>query len=85
MGAYSILDPELGYTQGMNSIAALILIGTKYDEEVTFAIFEKVMRGDEINWRRFYTEGLISLQNTMRTIIEWLNAEHHVLKRHLEN
>lgn len=47
--AYSKIDSEVGYTQGMNFLAAMILIGVKFEESIAFAIFDKVMR-DPGDW-----------------------------------
>jgi len=78
---YSILDEELGYTQGMNNILALILAGTDCDEIAAFAIFEKIWRGKDLNWRGFYTEDFTSLKNSIKLIMEWINLEVPSLKR----
>jgi hypothetical protein len=78
---YSLLDEELGYTQGMNHFVEVILRGTSVDEEATFAIFEKMMRGEH-NWRRFYTEGLVGLESCIRCVMEWINTEIPNLKYH---
>ena len=40
--AYSILDPELGYTQGMNFIVAMLLMNI-HDEEDSFWCFTYIM------------------------------------------
>ena len=50
---YSIYDIDIGYTQGMSFICAMILINVNFDEELAWVIFMKVMQVDE--WRRLYT------------------------------
>ena len=49
--AYSLYDPEVGYTQGMNFIAGLILLHID-DEALAWIIFLKVLAKD--NWSRLY-------------------------------
>ena len=51
--AYSLYDTELGYTQGLNFIAAMILLQVD-DESVAFLIFIKLLQKND--WRRFYTQ-----------------------------
>lgn len=46
-----VLDPEIGYTQGMNFIAALILLHVP-NEVLACQIFMKVLEKD--NWARMY-------------------------------
>jgi hypothetical protein len=40
--AYSIYDPTLGYTQGLNFIAAMILLVVD-DDALAFIIFTKIL------------------------------------------
>jgi hypothetical protein len=42
--SYSKCDPEVGYVQGMNIILSGIVYHVKEEEE-SFWVFEKVMRG----------------------------------------
>jgi len=46
-----ILDPEIGYTQGMNFIAAMILMHVP-NEVLACNIFMKILSKD--NWARMY-------------------------------
>jgi len=41
--AFSKHCPEVGYCQGMNYLAGLILIGIGFDESLAFAILVKLM------------------------------------------
>ena len=42
LAAYAETDKQLGYTQGMNFLTALIFMATQ-DETITFAILQRVM------------------------------------------
>eukprot|EP01084_Bolivina_argentea_P087450 157950_1 len=46
LSIYCMLDPEIGYVQGMNYIAANILIGMNGDEILSFAVFSHFMKRD---------------------------------------
>jgi hypothetical protein len=41
--AYSAYCPEIGYTQGMNYLVALILIGVEMEEVLAFKILTTLM------------------------------------------
>lgn len=51
--AYSELDPQIGYTQGMNFLAALLYLATR-DEIIAFDLLIKVMF--DLNWREVYLD-----------------------------
>ena len=44
--AYAEVDPELGYTQGMNFLAALIFVAVN-DEVITFSILERILQSKQ--------------------------------------
>ncbi|CDW84734.1 tbc domain containing protein [Stylonychia lemnae] len=50
---YSIFDSDLGYTQGMSFVCALILICLNHDEELSWVVFKRILDIDD--WRRLYT------------------------------
>lgn len=58
--AYSKIDSEVGYTQGMNFLAAMILIGVRFNESIAFAIFDKIMR-DPGDWGQLYLNSMPKL------------------------
>ncbi len=58
--AYSNLDQEVGYCQGMSTIAAFILL--YFEEEAAFAIFQRIMERDGV--RTFFTAGFPMLFET---------------------
>jgi hypothetical protein len=51
--AYSVIDPELGYTQSTNYIVATLMY-TLIDEKNSFWAFYQIM--NEFNWRKLYLE-----------------------------
>jgi ecotropic viral integration site 5 protein len=67
--AYSLFDVELGYTQGLNFIAALILLKVD-DESLAFVIFIKLLQMND--WRRFYTNETPKLFDMSKLIKKFL-------------
>jgi len=51
--AYSEYDPEIGYTQGMNFLVALLFLAVG-DEQIAFELLIKVMFA--LNWREVYKD-----------------------------
>ena len=43
LAAYAKHAPEVGYCQGMNFLAALILIGVNFDEVCAFIVLDKLL------------------------------------------
>lgn len=52
MKCISIVEPELGYVQGMGYMAAILL--TYVDKEDAFSIMLNIINGKEYNMREFY-------------------------------
>lgn len=81
--AYSLFDPDVGYTQGMSFIAAMILIvccdgsfqtSIQDDEALAWTIFVKVLNISD--WRRLYlyqTPKLFDLTKTLRHHLKTAN------------
>ena len=67
-----ILDPEIGYTQGMNFIAAMILMHIP-TEELACHIFMKVLSKD--NWARMYISSTPKLFDMSQIILDRLENE----------
>jgi hypothetical protein len=67
--AYSELDPEIGYTQGMNFLIALLYIAVG-DEVIAFTLLVKVMF--DLNWREVYRDQLIKLLSLTKKFKAWL-------------
>lgn len=79
MKAYSLYDPELGYTQGLNFIAAMILLVVE-DESIAFLIFIKIL--EKNGWRRFYTNDTPKLFEMTKLIKKFLEKNSpKVLKK----
>lgn len=70
--AYALYDPDVGYTQGMNFIAALILLHVE-NEVVAWRIFVQVLAKD--NWRRLYLYQTPKLFELTDQIRKYLNKE----------
>ena len=71
--AYAVLDPEVGYCQGMNFVMALILIATEYNEPESFAIFIRIMLMH--NWREVYLPNLLGMLNIGKKVAKWIKKE----------
>jgi hypothetical protein len=81
LAAYSEYDTEIGYTQGMNYLAALIYIAVG-DEVMAFALLTKVMY--DLKWREVYADKLIKLMDLTLKIKKWLLREHKTIAVHLD-
>ena len=82
--AYSNLDPEVGYCQGMSTIAAFLLL--YFDESGAFEAFVKVMARDDL--RLMYRNGFPLLfeyfwihERLMKKFLPnlWLHLEKHTI------
>lgn len=81
LAAYAEFDTEIGYTQGMNYLAALIYIAVG-DEVMAFALLTKVMY--DLKWREIYADKLIKLMSLTKKIKYWLLREHKTIAVHLD-
>ncbi len=84
--AYSQMDVEVGYMQGTNFIAGLILLNIQH-EESAFLIFTAIMQKD--NWRRLYideTPKLFELVYKVKYFIclKLPDLDKHFLKKSIE-
>ena len=75
-----ILDPEIGYCQGMNFIAAMILMHVP-NEVLACHIFMKILLKD--NWARMFINSTPKLYDASQKIQERLAKEDQVLYEHL--
>ncbi len=71
--AYSQFDPKVSYCQGLNYVAAILLLYIK-QEELAFFTLVHIMH--EFNWRTLYVEN-------MPRLIELLRELSRLIKRHL--
>jgi hypothetical protein len=72
LNAYSILDPELGYTQGMNFLAAMLLLSL--DEEEAFWSFYSLMNRHRLKRRLIFTTGFPKLL-LLSKVVDYLIGE----------
>ena len=69
--AYSLINYDVKYMQGMNFIAAMILMALDEDESVAFYVFSKVLEKD--NWSKLYladTPKLYTMTDIIRQYIK---------------
>jgi hypothetical protein len=64
-------DPDVGYTQGMSFIAALILMAVDNDPALAWIIFVKILSVCS-DWRRMYGENTPKLYEITKKLREWI-------------
>jgi len=67
LNAYAVHNPEVGYCQGMNMIAGLLLLISNNEEE-SFAVLATLM--DDLGLCEFYKEGFPRLQAYLKAVDE---------------
>jgi hypothetical protein len=80
--AYSHMDSELGYTQGMNFIIALLLLAGLSEDAAFYAFCGIMLR---MRLRLFYLHGLPLAISAHATISELLRTRKPALHAHLED
>lgn len=81
--AYAVYDTDVGYTQGMNFIAAIILLHMK--EEEAFWVMVALLKGTvNMPIRGLYLEGLPLLQDYLNEFAMLVNEQLPELGRHFE-
>ncbi|XP_034045075.1 TBC1 domain family member 1 isoform X2 [Thalassophryne amazonica] len=78
--AYSLLDPEVGYCQGLSFIAGVLLL--HMDEEEAFNMLKFLMF--DVGLRKQYRPDMIVLQIQMYELSRLLHDYHRDLYSHLE-
>ncbi|XP_048879973.1 TBC1 domain family member 4 isoform X2 [Brienomyrus brachyistius] len=78
--AYSLLDTEVGYCQGISFVAGLLLL--HMSEEQAFDMLKFLMY--DVGFRRQYRPDMISLQIQMYQLSRLLHDYHRELYSHLE-
>uniref|UniRef100_A0A3B3RRH9 TBC1 domain family member 4 n=1 Tax=Paramormyrops kingsleyae TaxID=1676925 RepID=A0A3B3RRH9_9TELE len=78
--AYSLLDTEVGYCQGISFVAGLLLL--HMSEEQAFDMLKFLMY--DVGFRRQYRPDMISLQIQMYQLSRLLHDYHRELYNHLE-
>ncbi|XP_072554014.1 TBC1 domain family member 1-like isoform X2 [Paramormyrops kingsleyae] len=79
--AYSLLDSEVGYCQGLSFVAGVLLL--HMDEEEAFSMLTFLMY--DLGLRRQYRPDMIILQIQMYQLSRLLHDYHRELYCHLEN
>jgi len=67
---YSLYDPDVGYTQGMSFIAAVILMVIE-DEALAWTVFVKILSVSS-DWRRMFGENTPKLFEVSKNIRTWI-------------
>ncbi|KIZ01456.1 Growth hormone-regulated TBC protein 1 [Monoraphidium neglectum] len=80
--AYSAHNPDVGYCQGMNFLAALLLVAVEKDAERCFWLLVALLEG--ILYPKTYAPQLDGCHVEMRVLAELLKAKAPKLHRHME-
>nr|XP_032811515.1 TBC1 domain family member 1-like isoform X2 [Petromyzon marinus] len=78
--AYSLLDPEVGYCQGLSFVAGVLLL--HLDERDAFALLKFLM--GHMGLRRQYQPDMTTLQIQMYQLSRLLHDHHRELHAHME-
>lgn len=81
--AYSRHNPDVGYCQGMNYLAALLLIGVNMKQDLAFTIMVKLMESPEYDLQALYSPTLKKLFEFADNVYVWLLQELPQLEDHL--
>ena len=79
--AYAIYDNEIGYVQGMNYLAAILLIHINDEEKAFWCLVHLLFRK---NWRMIYDNNTPKLLNLLDLVKERMAKEDPQMLRHLE-
>lgn len=85
LSAFAAHCPEVGYCQGMNYVAGLLLLVLGYDDEATFWVLASLIDADEagILYRDMYSRDLSGTHVEMRSLRALLDAKLPTLGAHL--
>ncbi|KAK9808174.1 hypothetical protein WJX73_005269 [Symbiochloris irregularis] len=81
--AYSVHQPSVGYCQGMNYLAAILLLAMKQDEEDAFWLLASLIDPGGILYQGMYAQNLVGAQVEMRSFEELVAAKLPKLAAHL--
>lgn len=73
--AYSKHNPEVGYCQGMNYLAGLVLVGVDMKEDLAFTILIRLMEADGFDLAGLYDPTLKKLFEFADHVYSWLLSE----------
>lgn len=71
--AYANYDSQVGYVQGMNYIAAMLLMHIQEEESVFWCLIYLLSR---INWRMIYMEEMPKLMEIIENVEHKLNKDY---------
>jgi hypothetical protein len=80
--AYTCYDNKVGYVQGMNYLAALLLIEVKDEVKVFWCMFALLFKR---NWRMIYDVNTPKLMNLLALINDRLSKDDPQLLAHFKN
>ena len=79
--AYANYDTSIGYVQGLNYIAAMLLMHIQ-DEEKTFLCLTYILKRN--NWRLIYADEMPKLMELIDLVDQTLQKDYPNVSQHLE-
>ena len=83
LNCYAALDPNLGYTQGMNLVASFPLIFCE-DEFKCFSIFYSLLQNPDLYFRDIFIDGFAGFRELVKIWIYFLDQKYPWLRTKLE-
>ena len=80
LAAYAKHAPEVGYCQGMNFLAALVLIGVNFNEVSAFIVLDKLLSEQHGQLASLYDSKLTKLFSLSDDVYSWLLEEEPELE-----
>ena len=80
LAAYAKHAPEVGYCQGMNFLAALVLIGVNFNEVSAFIVLDKLLSEQHGQLASLYDSNLTKLFSLSDDVYSWLLEEEPELE-----
>ncbi|KAK9919170.1 hypothetical protein WJX75_009858 [Coccomyxa subellipsoidea] len=82
--AFSAHQPQVGYCQGMNYLAAMLLLALERSEEDSFWLLVSLIDDGGILYQGMYSQNLVGAHVEMRSLQELVDAKLPRLRQHLE-
>mmetsp|Transcript_6705 Transcript_6705/g.11260 ORF Transcript_6705/g.11260 Transcript_6705/m.11260 type:complete len:145 (+) Transcript_6705:1311-1745(+) len=79
--AYANYDSQIGYVQGLNYIAAMLLMHIQDEEKVFWCLIYLLNRK---NWRQIYIEDMPKLMELIDVVERKLETDFPKVQKHLE-
>mmetsp|Transcript_22082 Transcript_22082/g.43452 ORF Transcript_22082/g.43452 Transcript_22082/m.43452 type:complete len:415 (+) Transcript_22082:460-1704(+) len=83
--ALAIAYPETGYVQGMNFLAANILLHMRGSEDKTFLLLRYMMEAPKYRLVNVFQEGLPNLRRFTDLLSDFMQVRHPLLFQHFED